>query len=136
MKFIATEAGFKDGLGGASNGQAGEKYHYVLFGKQRDAQHPENTGIYFEFDNQRNGAVNSVKAVRISEGTVIFTLKRGKAIEVNCNVSADQWEELQRGLRQVFPKNIFQMNSAARRVLSKATSKRATRQGRSAAGRV
>ena len=105
MKFTATEAGFREGLGGASNAKGAEKYHYVLFGTQQDAQHPENSGVYFEYDDQTKGGVNVAKAVTIGEKFVIFKLRGGKLIEVNCNVSEDQWDDLQRGIRSVFPRN-------------------------------
>lgn len=106
MRFTATEAGFKDGLGGASNAKGTEKYHYVLFGTQRDAQHPENSGAYFEYDDQSNGAVNSVKAISIGDKSVVFKLKGGRSIEVNCNnVSAKHWAEFKRAIRTVFPRD-------------------------------
>jgi hypothetical protein len=107
MKFSATEAGFKDGRGGASNSTSAEKQHYVLFGTQQDVQHPENSGVYFEYDDQSNGAVNSVKAVSIGGKSVAFKLKGGKSIEVNCDVSAEQWAELKRAIRTVFPPELL-----------------------------
>jgi len=102
MKFSATEAGFKKGLGGASNSKSTEKYHYVLFGTQKDCQHPEFSGVYFEYDDQSKGAVNSVDTVAIVDRTVTFRLKNGEAIEVDCDVSAEQWKELLLGLATVF----------------------------------
>jgi hypothetical protein len=102
MKFTATEAGFKDGLGGASNSKGKEKYHCVIFGHQEDPQHPEYTGAYFEYDDQSNGAVNCVKEVSISNKLVVFKLKKGESIEVGCNVSAEQWEDFLRGISTVF----------------------------------
>ena len=105
MKFTATEAGFKDGIGGASNSASAEKQHYVLFGVQKDSQHPDNSGVYFEYDDQSKGAVNCVKTVMIGDKSVGFRLKDGKSIEVRCNVSAYEWEALKRGIRIVFPDN-------------------------------
>jgi hypothetical protein len=110
MKFTATEAGFEDGLAGASNSKAEGKQHYVLFGIQRDRQHPENSGVYFEYDDQSNGAVNCVKAISIGDRFVAFKLKGGKSVEVNCNVPAEEWEQLQRGIRAVFPKEMIASN--------------------------
>lgn len=55
MKFSATEIGFEKGLGGASNAQGKDDYHYVVFASQEDIQHPSNSGIYFEYDDQING---------------------------------------------------------------------------------
>ncbi len=106
MRFTATEAGFKDGLGGASNAKSAEEYHYVLFGTQQDAQRPENSGAYFEYDDQSKGAVGSVEAVSIDARSVVFKLKSGKSIEVICGVGTEQWNEFQRGLRTVFPHQI------------------------------
>lgn len=103
MKFVATEAGFKDGLGGASNSKSPEKYHYILFGGQEDKPHPKNSGIYFEYDDQSNGAVNSVKTVIIDGKTVVFKLRSGKSIEITCNVNTQEWSEFKRGIRAVFP---------------------------------
>ncbi len=39
MKFIATEAGFVEGLGGASNTGGDADYHYIVFGYQEDEGH-------------------------------------------------------------------------------------------------
>ena len=111
VKFIATEAGFKNGLGGVSNSMSTEEQHYVLFGAQNDSQHPENCGIYFEYDDQSNGAVNSVRAISIGDKSILFKLKGGKSIEVSCNMSGEQWKELQCGIRAVFPENVIVSNS-------------------------
>lgn len=115
MKFVATEAGFKNGLGGASNSTSAEKQHYVLFGVQKDTQHPENSGVYFEYDDQSKGAVNSVRGVSIGNKSVVFKLKGGKSVEVNCNVGTDQWEQLQRGIRAVFPSDVISSNGTLSR---------------------
>jgi hypothetical protein len=111
VKFNATEAGFKNGMGGASNVMSTEEQHYVLFGAQNDSQHPENSGIYFEYDDQGNSAVNSVHAVSIGDKSVLFKLKGGKSIEVNCNLSGEQWEELLCGVRTVFPEKVIVASS-------------------------
>ena len=79
--FEATEAGFLDGLGGASNAVESSDYHYVLFGKQVDEQDPSNTGVYFEYDDQVNGSVNTVEKVLIAENEVTFFLD-GESIVV------------------------------------------------------
>ena len=52
MEFTATESGFEGGMGGASNTAGTADHHYVLFGRQTDEQHPEFSGVYFEFDDQ------------------------------------------------------------------------------------
>ena|SRR5689334_3015363 len=103
MRFTATEAGFKRGIGGASNSKNEKKCHYILFGLQEDTQHPENSSVYFEYDDQRNGRLNSVEAVSIGDKSIIFELKGGKSIEIRCDVSARQWEKLKAGIRTVFP---------------------------------
>lgn len=105
MRFTATEAGFKDGLGGASNSKSAAEYHYVLFGIQKDSQHPENSGVYFEYDDQSNGTVNAVQSVLIGSESVVFRLKSGKEIEVEFEVSAQEWSELKRAIRTVFPRS-------------------------------
>ncbi len=102
MRFTATEAGFKEGLGGASNSKSSEKYHYVLFGIQADLQDSENSGVYFEWDDQSNGAMNSVKEVVIGDKSVTIIMKEGESLEIKCNVSTEQWDELNQGLRTVF----------------------------------
>lgn len=90
-------------MGGASNSKGGGQYRYVLFGTQEDAQHPENGGVYFEYDDQSNGAINCVKAVSVGGKSVRFELKAGKSIEVTCEVSSEEWESLKQGIRAVFP---------------------------------
>lgn len=107
MKFMATEAGFKDGVGGASNARSAEAYHYVLFGAQEERQHSRNSGIYFEYDGQSNGAVNCVESVSMGDKTVAFKLRGGKSIEIKVNVSGREWIAFKKGIRQVFPKSVI-----------------------------
>jgi len=106
MRFTATEAGFKEGLGGASNSKNSEQYHYVLFGIQTDLQNAENGGEYFEWDDQSNGAINSVKEVVIGDKSVFFIMNEGESLEINCKLSAEQWDELKQGLRTVFLRKV------------------------------
>lgn len=75
MGFVATEAGFAGGVGGASNAEDSADYHYVLFGRQTDSQNPECSGVYFEFDGQIQGGVNRVGAITVADGWVSFELR-------------------------------------------------------------
>jgi hypothetical protein len=102
MEFTATESGFKDGLGGASNSAATADYHYVLFGHQTDDQHPEYSGIYFEFDDQINGSVDCVTKITITNGVVEFMFKDGKKIVVRRGMEESPWSEFLRGIYDVF----------------------------------
>jgi hypothetical protein len=102
MKFTATEAGFREGMGGASNSKSLGRYHYVLFGIQSDINHPENSGTYFEFDDQSNGATNSVQEVSMGDNSVTFKLQGGKSIEIDCDVPIKDWDEFKQGVRTVF----------------------------------
>jgi hypothetical protein len=102
MRFIATEAGFRDGMGGASNAQDENEYHYILFGRQVDDQHPDNTGAYFEYDDQKFGSVNCVERIVIGDKLVEFTLWNGEEIVVWSNTSELQWHELIKGIYSVF----------------------------------
>jgi hypothetical protein len=117
MKFVATEAGFKEGVGGASNAKSDEAYHYVLFGVQEDGQHSWNSGIYFEYDGQGNGAVNCVKGVSMGDKTVAFKLRGRRLIEIKCKVSAREWNEFKKAIRKVFPKDVI--SSGTRETVSK-----------------
>jgi hypothetical protein len=74
MRFSATEVGFDNGLGGASNGAGTEEYHYVLFGIQNDEQHQHNSGVYFEFDDQINGGIDQLKRIIVRHRSVEFRL--------------------------------------------------------------
>jgi hypothetical protein len=103
IAFTATDAGFKDGLGGASNAHTNAQNHYVLFGIQEDRQHPWNSGVYFEFDSQSNGCVNSVQAVSIGDKVVRFVLRQGLSITVTCDISDEKWTEFKAGITVVFP---------------------------------
>ena len=102
MEFVATEAGFADGMGGASNSVDSADYHYVLFGQDTDELHPKFSGVYFEFDDQIHGAVDCVNAVVISEDRVIFELRDGQKIVVRSGMSESQWFEFLRGIRDAF----------------------------------
>jgi hypothetical protein len=72
IEFTATQMGFKDGLGGASNSKSPAPYHYILFGKRVDPQHSWNSGLYFEFDSQRKGGVNRVKKVLLAQSEPVL----------------------------------------------------------------
>lgn len=106
MEFTATEAGFEDGLGGASNAADTSDYHYVLIGRQTDEQHPEFTGVYFEFDDQLHGAVNSVNRVIIGRDTVEFERRHHPRILIRRGTSRPQWRKFVRGIREVFSDEI------------------------------
>ena len=108
MEFTATECGFDDGLGGACNAAAKKDYHYVLFGRQTDKQHPEFSGIYFEFDDQINGAANCVARVVVREGAVDFGLKDGSKITVFRGMMTTKWESFLSGIRDTFDHEIIQ----------------------------
>ncbi len=102
MRFVATEAGFEDGLGGASNTRDSGASHYVLFGIQKDEQQPANSGIYFEWDDQENGMINCVSTVSVTSERAVFTLTTGKKIVVERGVSAPEWARLEAGIAQIF----------------------------------
>jgi hypothetical protein len=105
MDFIATEHGFENGLGGASNSASKKDYHYVVFGRQ---QHPKYSGIYFEYDDQSRGAVNCVKKVTTSDEQVLFVLKRQKKIVVRRGGKAVHWKQFLKGVRHVFGDSVVQ----------------------------
>jgi hypothetical protein len=106
MEFTATEFGFEDGLGGASNGADTKDYHYILFGRQTDNQHPECDGVYFEFDDQSHGSVDSVTGVVIADDVVEFELKDDPKIVVRRGMSEPQWSGFVRGIYGVFRDDI------------------------------
>ncbi len=107
MEFTATEAGFENGMGGASSAARPAGYHYVLFGWQTDEQHPECDGAYFEFDNQIHGSVGSVSRVVVADNYVKFELHNGQPVVVGRGVTEEQWTELVRGIREVFGHEII-----------------------------
>jgi len=90
MEFTATESGFEDGMGGASNEAGTAGYHYVLFGRQTDEQHPECSGVYFEFDDQIHGAVDCITRVAIADELVRFELRDGQKIVVRRGMAEPQ----------------------------------------------
>ena len=108
MEFTATECGFDNGLGGASNAAAKKDYHYVLFGRQIDEQHPEYNGAYFEFDDQINGAANCVARVVVRDGAVDFGLKDRRKITVLRGMMAAEWDRFLNGIRDTFDHEIIQ----------------------------
>jgi hypothetical protein len=108
MEFTATECGFHEGMGGASN-QAGQKdYHYVLFGRQTDKQHPEFNGVYFEFDDKINGKVNYIVRVKIRDGIVDFVRGDAHTISVKRGIPSEQWDGFLVGIRSTFNHEIIQ----------------------------
>ena len=107
MKFKATEIGFSDGLGGASNSQSSDEYHYFLFGAGEDEQHPEYSGIYFEYDDQINGGVNLVKDIILETFIVTFSLIDGNIIVADCSGCINKWDEFLVGIQSTFSQNII-----------------------------
>lgn len=102
MEFTATEAGFDGKLGGASNSSGDEEPHYIVFGHQRDDQHPETSGAYFEFDDQINGSVDGIKRIRVGDLQVEFVLKDRRKVVVRFGVDDSTWNEFLSGIREVF----------------------------------
>ena len=107
MEFVATESGFEDGMGGASNAAGTADYHYVLFGRDIDEQHPERSGVYFEFDDQIHGAVDIVTAVAIVDDSVRFELRAGQKIVVRRGMAETQWSGFLRGIHNAFRDEII-----------------------------
>ncbi len=105
IEFAATEAGFEEGLGGASNACSTADYHYLLFGRQVDELSAENTGVYFEYDDQSNGTVDGVRRVVVEDGKVTFELD-AETIVVGCRVEDGSWDAFLRGIEEVFPKGV------------------------------
>ena len=68
---------------------------------QVDRQHPKNSGVYFEFDDQINGAVNSVNRIRLRVGEAEFTMNDGKTITVKRD-AGNKWDEFVAGIRSTF----------------------------------
>jgi hypothetical protein len=108
IMFSATEIGFQDGLGGASNSHSSEEYHYVLFGVQKDEQHASNSGVYFEYDDQINGGVDQVQKVLIGSGYVSFVLNNEKTICVDCRECGAQWRLFLDGIHETFPNPLIE----------------------------
>lgn len=106
LEFVATECGFEAGVGGASNAAGTADYHYVLFGRQTDAQHPERSGIYFEFDGQNRGGVDRVGAITVTDDWVSFELRDGHRIVVRNGLSESQWAGFVNGIRDTFGDDI------------------------------
>ena len=106
VEFFAMETGFADGVGGASNAAADDEAHYVLFGRQRDSQHPELDGVYFEFDDQINGNVNVVRQVIIAKSAVTFELKDSNVIRVIRTTDDVNWNSFVGGVTDTFDSDI------------------------------
>lgn len=102
MRFSATDAGFQDGLGGASTAHSEGASHYVLFGFQEDSQHPGNNGVYFEYDDQTNGSVNGVEHVIVSNDMVEFLLADDTKIVVVRKMPEHDWASFLHGIDSVF----------------------------------
>ena len=106
VEFVATEAGFAGGVGGASNAEDSADYHYVVFGRQTDSQNPECSGVYLEFDGQIQGGVDQVGAITIADDWVSFELREGDQIVVRSGLSESQWADFVKGIRDTFGDDI------------------------------
>ena len=96
FNFMATEIGFDDGMGGASNAASADDLHYVVFGKDGD-------GVYFEYDDQINGGVDQVAGISVHPDHVVFTLIDRNTITVRRQADDPKWSEFLGGLRAIFP---------------------------------
>lgn len=96
LDFLATESGFDNGLGGASNAAGVGEQHYVLFGKDGD-------GIYFEYDDQIHGGIGQVAHVSIHSDHVVFRLHDLNTITVRRKTEDAPWSEFIAGIRRTFP---------------------------------
>jgi hypothetical protein len=101
IDFAATEAGFDNGLGGASNAQSTGEPHYVLFGKDGD-------GVYFEYDDQIHGGVDQVAQVSVHADHVVFTLRDSGVITVRRQMEDGPWSDFIDGVRRTFPATLVE----------------------------
>src|SRR4051794_38078738 len=108
IEFTATEMGFDNGLGGTSNSKSPAPYHYILFGNQVDPQHAWNSGIYFEFDNQRNAGLNRIARVVLGQEEACFTLSSHETITVRRAQDGISWQKFTEGVHEVFEKLVEQ----------------------------
>ena len=103
LDFNATECGFDDGIGGASNADGDGETRYVLFGKDGD-------GVYFEYDDQIHGGVGRVAGIAVHVDRVVFTLVDQMVIAVRKGMADRKWSEFLAGVRRVFPAGIVLWN--------------------------
>ena len=97
LDFTATESGFDDGMGGASNATGTrQQQHYVLFGKDGD-------GVYFEYDDQIHGGVDQVVQISVHPDRVVFALRDSNVITVRRQMHDAAWNDFVAGVRRTFP---------------------------------
>jgi hypothetical protein len=109
VEFTATECGSEAGMAGVSCSAESADAHYIVFGHQMDEQHPENSGIYFEFDDQGRGRVNCVAGVSVTDGAVEFDLKNGHSIVVHRGAVGSSWAQFLRSVRETFPAGLVRL---------------------------
>lgn len=96
LDFTATESGFDNGLGGASNTAGSDEQHYVLFGK-------DGEGVYFEYDDQIHGDIDQVVQISVGPDRVVFTLRDATTITVRRQMDDRPWNEFVAGVRHTCP---------------------------------
>lgn len=96
LDFTATEIGFDNGMGGASNAAGADDLHYVLFGKDGD-------GVYFEYDDQIHGGKDQVAGISVHPDYMVFALIDRNTITVRRKADDPDWSEFLGGIRDVFP---------------------------------
>lgn len=107
LTFIASECGFADGVGGASNTESDEQQHYVLFGKDGD-------GVYFEFDDQMNGGTGQVRVIHILPDAVTFDLNSHESITVKRGCGDVEWNTFLDALRHTYDGDVFASHNRRR----------------------
>ena len=79
MQFVATEVGEAIEFGvlscGATRSNPSDESHYVLV--QANLDEPDESGVYFEIDDQINGGYQRLQRVQLIESELVFTLNQG-----------------------------------------------------------
>jgi len=104
--FTATEAGYANGLGRASNSKGLESYHYVQFGRSPDGK----PGHQFEFDDVHYRSVNGVIKVAVARRVVEFDLKDQKVIIMREDLADVEWNRFLKGILEVFGDSIIELS--------------------------
>ena len=103
IAFAATEAVYADGVGRASNSKGLDTYHYVLFGRTRNAAPPAaHHGHYFEFDAPNHWSTDTVRRVVVSERLVEFDLPGRQIIIFRDAMTVAAWDQFLLGIVEVF----------------------------------
>jgi hypothetical protein len=112
VTFHATEIGYLEEFDtvscGASNADSTDEYHYINFQRAAKIGSPDDTGIYFELDDQVNSGFNIIESCELSPNQLTIKLSEklnscsGEIIVSFNSYASKDLQPINEGLKKIF----------------------------------